>query len=91
MAEQGIIIIRGICDTEYTGNIQVILANISKTAYIIKKDDRIAQGIMHSTTQIKFFIQVSTRENLSKISKWQQNGFRLIGTFANNIFNIISI
>ncbi len=51
LAKEGIISVGGIIDPDYTGEVKVMLSNLSDSPYSIKKGDRIAQFvcIQHST------------------------------------------
>lgn len=44
----GIIVGGGVIDSDYTGEIKVILINTGNMHFVINKDDRIAQIIIHS-------------------------------------------
>lgn len=54
MASKGVVVLGGIIDTDYRGEIFVILENKSKAPYVIKNGDRIAQLI----PQIRIHVQV---------------------------------
>lgn len=45
--KNGILVLGGVIDSDYTGNIGVILVNTSSTDFVVKSGDRIAQIIFH--------------------------------------------
>jgi dUTP pyrophosphatase len=54
MGKEGIIPMRGIIDSSYTGELMVILTNQSDKEYKISKDDRIAQIILNQQNHMNF-------------------------------------
>jgi dUTP pyrophosphatase len=49
----GIDVLGGVIDENYTGEIKVILMNNGNNPFVIKKGDRIAQGIVHVIPRLK--------------------------------------
>jgi dUTP pyrophosphatase len=56
-ATQGLIVLNspGTIDSDYRGEVKVILHNISKNAHIIRKGDRIAQAVLMKVEKMEFY------------------------------------
>ncbi len=54
MARIGIIVVGGIIDNGYTGEIMIMLANMSKKEYSVEIGDKIAQGIIRKNYPVVF-------------------------------------
>jgi dUTP pyrophosphatase len=54
MLKQGIIAMRGIIDATYTGQVFVVLYNVSGNVYHVKIGDRVAQMILHKMHDVNF-------------------------------------
>lgn len=68
----------GICDSDYRGEIFVLLQNISQQEIIIKKGEYIAQMIFRE--KIKVLIEI-TEENISEIPS--ERGTKCLGSSDN--------
>ncbi|KAG9286373.1 hypothetical protein G9A89_014539 [Geosiphon pyriformis] len=64
LAKRGINIRGGIIDTEYVGNIIVMLQNDSEKAYVIEPNKKIAQAIFLPLVRITQLVLVGKREEL---------------------------
>lgn len=51
---KGIIVVRGIIDATYTGEIFAVIINLSNAPYQIHKGDRVAQMILHQQVHARF-------------------------------------
>ena len=69
-------------DSDYRGEIKVILVNLSDTDFIVKKGMRIAQMIINAYTVVDFEVT----DELSTTVR-QDGGFGSTGNFAGNSSN----
>jgi len=60
--DKGIGVIGRIIDSDFTGIIQVILINHSKSSYHVKVGDRIAQFIFHSAVPVQWYSTTTLAE-----------------------------
>jgi dUTP pyrophosphatase len=74
MAVKGIYKLAGIIDSDYRGEIKVVLRNSSDKEYKIERGDRIAQGILTQVSQADF-------EEVNELSETQRSdgGFHSTG------------
>lgn len=65
----------GTVDSDYRGEIKIILLNLGRTPFIVKKEDRIAQGILSPVLHASF-------EEVKELSNTQrgENGYGHTGT-----------
>jgi len=75
LASQGLSVLGGVIDSDYRGNLIVILLNNTNTPYEIKKHDRIAQIIFHKILQNE---NVIVSEDLDSTDR-QYSGFGSTG------------
>ncbi len=54
LARKGIFCFHGLIDSGYTGELGIILFNLSDTDYVIEKGHRIAQLVFHRRTHVRF-------------------------------------
>lgn len=75
LAKEGLITLGGVIDSDYRGNIIVMLFNNMSSPYIINKHDRIAQIIFHKILQNE---NVMVSEDLDNTDR-QNGGFGSTG------------
>ena len=65
----------GTVDSDYRGEIKIILLNLGRTPFIVKKEDRIAQGVLSP-------VLYATFEEVEELSNTQrgENGYGHTGT-----------
>lgn len=62
--KNGIDVLAGVVDSDYTGNVKVVLQNLTDTPFIVEKGDRIAQLIVqpYASPQVKVVSSLSETE-----------------------------
>ena len=67
MSKNGIIVLNspGTIDSDYRGEIKVLLMNLSDKDFIIHNGDRIAQMVLNKVTKIKFY-EVTNLDNTER-------------------------
>ena len=76
--QNGIISNLGTIDSDYIGEIKVILFNLSKDEIIIRHGDRIAQGVLVPIIS-KNLVNLNKVDKIDKITKRGENGFGSTG------------
>jgi dUTP pyrophosphatase len=76
MTSKGITVLRGIIDTGYTGEVGIVIANLTTQDYQIKKGDRIGQLTPHKTYDAMFkeVTDFSPRYRLRGTDGWGSSG-----------------
>jgi dUTP pyrophosphatase len=76
MTSKGISVLRGIIDTGYTGEVGIVIANLSGQDYQIKKGDRIGQLTPHKAYDATFkeVSDFSPRYRLRGADGWGSSG-----------------
>ncbi|KAG9291205.1 hypothetical protein G9A89_004608 [Geosiphon pyriformis] len=69
LAKKGISVQRGVIDSEYTGNLMVLLQNNSEKPYTIESKEKIAQTIFLLLVKIGKFVPVKNREELLQTTR----------------------
>ncbi len=79
-AKNGITILNspGTVDSDYTGEIKIILANLSKDDFIINNGDRIAQGVLATVLNNTIF-KFEFVDEIEKITERGESGFGSTG------------
>ncbi|KAG9287440.1 hypothetical protein G9A89_023812 [Geosiphon pyriformis] len=75
LAKKRISVQERVIDSEYTGNLMVLLQNNSEKPYTIESKEKIAQAIFLSLVKIGKFVPVENREELSQTTR-ETFGFR---------------
>lgn len=85
LAQKGVFVVNspGIIDSDYRGEIKVILCNIGKESFIIKSGMRIAQLIFFNYTQSIYLNKVD--KILSDETERGEKGFGSTGVFSKNL------
>ena len=63
LASKGIVVVGGVLDLGYRGEVVVLLRNTTKEDYYIAKHDRIAQGIVHEIPFISAIVEADELED----------------------------
>lgn len=74
LSSKGLIRSGGIIDSDYRGEILVILHNITAENFTIEKGDRIAQGMLLPSNKISFIESHTLAETKRGISGFQSTG-----------------
>ncbi|KAG9294105.1 hypothetical protein G9A89_021464, partial [Geosiphon pyriformis] len=69
LTKKRISIQEGVIDSEYTGNLMVLLQNNSEKPYTIESKEKIAQAIFLPLVKIGKFVPVENREELSQTTR----------------------
>jgi dUTP pyrophosphatase len=76
LSSKGLIKSGGIIDSDYRGEVQVILHNITAEAFKIEKGDRIAQGMLLPISKISFIESHTLSETKRGFGGFQSTGIK---------------